>query len=90
MGNDRHRSRFRNRDRIRDNEICVHPSPLARRMGIPDLDSSREGTQPVPSRTPQTLVRHERATRVGRRARTALAAPDPFLRHDQQRRLSSR
>src|SRR2546430_622683 len=36
MDSDHHRSRFRNRDRSRDSEICVHPSPLSHRTDIAD------------------------------------------------------
>src|SRR6059058_4423309 len=35
-GNDRRHSRFRNRGRILDNEICVRPSPSGLRKDIPD------------------------------------------------------
>src|SRR5690349_20854061 len=34
MDSDRHHSRSRNRDHIRDNEICVHPSLLRLRRDI--------------------------------------------------------
>src|ERR1700736_2024752 len=37
MDSDRHHSRFRNRDRIHDTEICVRPSPSRLRTDIPDL-----------------------------------------------------
>src|SRR5256885_7630632 len=37
---DRHRSRFRNRDRIHDNEISFHPSPLRLRTDIADLHAT--------------------------------------------------
>src|SRR6202048_1929715 len=40
MDSDRHHSRFRNRDRIHDSEICVHPSRSRLRMDIPDLDAT--------------------------------------------------
>src|SRR5438874_13151360 len=36
MDTDHHRSRFRNRDRSRDSEICVHPSPLSHHTDIAD------------------------------------------------------
>src|SRR3989440_12940244 len=40
MDSDRHHSRFRNRDRIHDNEICVHPSPLSLRTDTADLHAT--------------------------------------------------
>src|SRR5260370_23155400 len=40
MDSDRHHSRFRNKDRIHDNEICVHPSPSRLRTGIADLHAT--------------------------------------------------
>src|SRR5207248_5399392 len=36
MDSDHHRSRFRNRDRSRDSESCVHPSPLSHRTDMAD------------------------------------------------------
>src|SRR5258708_29491881 len=42
MDSDRHHSRFRNRDRIHDSEICVHPSPSRLRMDIPDLHATTQ------------------------------------------------
>src|ERR1700732_1712532 len=36
MDSDHHHSRFRNRVRIHDSEICVHPSPSRLRRGIAD------------------------------------------------------
>src|ERR1700737_5030817 len=40
MDSDRHHSRFRNRDRLHDSEICVPPSPSRLRMDIPDLHAT--------------------------------------------------
>src|SRR5438067_1851364 len=40
-GNDRHRSKFRSRDRNRDNEISFHPSQSRLRTDIPDLRATK-------------------------------------------------
>src|ERR1700694_4981532 len=42
MDSDRHHSRFRNRDRIHDSEICVRPSPSHLRMDILDPHATTE------------------------------------------------